>query len=628
MDAQTWPYWSLLALILGASLPPLAWLPVLAALCLARLGRGWLPFFLLLSWAWCRVNWLAAEPLGHAAGLTADVVGVIVEPPVARIQGCRLVVQVHHWVDRVEGFDGRWVVEWRGGSAGEVAVGDLWRFQGKLVGFPEPEYPGAWDGRLYWRRRGVCQRLRCSNATFLRPPALEGAWSSLCHWRARLTQRLADRLPPSHAGLVGAVVYGDGSRLGPVLSDQFRRAGVSHLLVASGANVAVLVAWLCWWGRMAGYSPHRCAGAALWLVPLYVLLAGASPAMIRAGAMGWLALLARWTGHTLDLGRALVMGCVAVLCWDPHYVFDLGFQLSFAAVASLAWLQPRFHPWLGPLSTSVLGSPLSAGLACSLGLAPVCWSAFHVLQPMAVPANLWMGPLVEGLLPSGLLWSLVDLLDPRLGALLGSLLGPWLWLVEQSAEFWSAWAWQLQVPEPGLCGWLLWLALVAMVWVGPGLIALGLVGPLTWIVCLQTSPSRQLEARWLWLGPAPCMWLQHGGSHLMILSTADQLGRAEQMRLQAGRDGFDGVLCLDQVQWGAYAWGDGWLQTQPGAVIYHEDAVSLGFASDNRQLTGLSWGLDSSGGWCWAGGRRQLLQKGKPWQLWRVHRQLWFAPWR
>jgi ComEC/Rec2-related protein len=628
MNAQNWPYWSLLALVLGASLPPLGWLPVLTALCLARLGRGWVPFLLLLVWAWWRVSAPLPPPLAAADGLAVDVVAVVVEPPVARLQGCRMVADVHHWVNRVEGFGGRWVVEWRAGAAGEVAVGDWWRLSGKLVGFPAPDYPGAWDGRLYWNRRGVTQRLRCHTAAFLRPPTPEDPWSAVCHWRARLTQRLADRLQPTHSGLIGAIVYGDGSRLSAEISDQFRCAGVSHLLVASGANVAVLVAWLCWWGGLAGYSPHRCAGAALWLVPFYVVLAGASPAMVRAGAMGWLALLARWTGHTLDLGRALVLGCVAVLGWDPQYIFDLGFQLSFAAVASLAWLQPRVQLWLAPLGGTALSSPLSAGLACSLGLAPVCWSAFHILQPMAVPANLWMGPLVEALLPAGLAWSLLDLLDPRLGSLAAKMLEPWLWFVEQSVAFWAGWAYQLQVPEPGLCGWFLWGLLLGMVCLGPRLLILALLGPATWLLCVQREPPQGLQARWLWLGPSPCLWLLQGQQHVLVLGLAEQAERAQQMRLDCGYPAADRILALDQVGWKAASWGDGWLQTRPGCFIYRQGSLSLGFAQERRDLEGLTWGLDSTGQWCWEGGRRHVLQKGEPWQFWHVHRQIWVAPWR
>ncbi|ODT79982.1 hypothetical protein ABS71_00660 [bacterium SCN 62-11] len=428
--------------------------------------------------------------------MRAQVVGRVCEAGVPTARGCRFVVEVHHWTDRVDGFGGRWLVDWKDGDAAEVALGDLWFLKGTLVGFAPPAYPGDWDGGLFWRRRGVTQRLRLSDGHYLRPDRENG----LEHWRYKLTQRLADRLPGEGSALLCAVVYGDGSRLPQDLQDAFRRSGTSHLLVASGTNVAVLVAALCWLGARAGWGPIRCAGLGLWLVPAYVVLAGAAPAMLRAGVMGWLGLLARWTGHTVSLGRCLALGSLGVLLWDPQYLYDVGFQLSFAAVASLAWLVEPVARWLP--ERMPLRLPLATSLACTLGVMPCSLFVFHSLQPLAPLANLWMGPIVEGLLPAGLGLSLLDLMHPSLGQAGVTLLKPWLWLVLTSARRWAQWSTQLQIPDPGPLGWLAWLLFLGLIWLGPRLATVAAAALLGLVSPWRNAEPEQLRVRWFWLGRA------------------------------------------------------------------------------------------------------------------------------
>lgn len=612
-----WPYLALGAVVLTASCP--WWLAVL--FCLLAGGRSRLLLCLLVPWCWWRIQPPALDPLSQAVDLRAQVVARVCEAAVPTARGCRFVVEVHHWTDRVDAYGGRWLVDWKDGEAGEVALGDLWFLKGHLVGFSPPDYPGDWDGARYWGRRGVTHRLRLSEGRYLRPDQENG----LHHWRFRLTQRLADRLPGEGSALLAAVVYGDGSRLPIDLQDAFRRSGTSHLLVASGTNVAVLVAFLCWLGARAGWGPIRCAGLGLWLVPAYVVLAGAAPAMLRAGVMGWLGLLARWTGHTVSLGRCLTLGSLGVLLWDPQYLYDVGFQLSFAAVASLAWLVEPVAHWLP--KKMPLRLPLATSLACTLGVMPCSLFVFHTLQPLAPLANLWMGPLVEGLLPAGLGLSALDLLHPRLGEWGVVVLKPWIWLVLTSARQWAEWSPQMQVPDPGPPGWLAWLFFLGLIWTGPRLSTVVAAAVLSMFSLWRTVEPEQLRVRWCWLGRAPACWLSKHGLQAAMLCSLDQQPLLERLRLSQGLAPFQAVITFEDEP-RRQLWGDGWLESSPGRLVYYQGGARFGLVQAVGDWDGLSWGLDSSGAWVWGGGQPLGLERGQAWELWLQHRQLWIQPWR
>lgn len=612
-----WPYLALGAVILTVFCP--WWMALL--FCLLAGGRKRLLLCLLVPWCLWRIQPPHPNTLSQAQDVSAQVVARVCEAAVPTARGCRFVVEVHHWTDRVDAFGGRWLVDWKGGDASEVALGDLWLLKGYLVGFNPPSYPGDWDGARYWMRRGITQHLRLTEGRYLRPEQENG----LQHWRYRLTQRLADRLPGEGSALLCAVVYGDGSRLPTSLQDDFRRSGTSHLLVASGTNVAVLVGFLCWLGARAGWGPIRCAGLGLWLVPVYVVLAGAAPAMVRAGVMGWLGLLARWTGHTVSLGRCLALGSLGVLLWDPHYLHDVGFQLSFAAVASLAWLVEPVARWLP--SKMPLRQALATSLACTLGVMPCSLFVFHTLQPLAPLANLWMGPLVEGLLPAGLGLSGLDLLHPRLGELGTGLLKPWIWLVLTSARRWAAWSTQLQIPDPGPLGWLAWGFFLTLIWIGPRLSTVVAASVLALFSLWHTAEPEQLRVRWCWLGKTPACWLSQGAHQAAMLCDPEQQPSLERLRLNQGLAPFEVVLSLAQEP-RRVLWGQGWLEAGGGQLVYHQGETRFGLVCAERDWDGLSWGMDSTGHWVWGGGQPQTLERGQAWELWLQHRQLWVRPWR
>lgn len=611
-----WPYLALAAVILTVLCP----CRVALLLCLALGGRHRLLLCCLVPWCLWRIQPPPTDPLSQVEGIRAQVVARVCEAPVTTPKGCRFVAEVHHWTDRVDAFEGRWLVDWKDGDASEVALGELWHLQGVLVDFAPASYPGDWDSGTYWKRRGVTQHLRVSQARFLRPSPDH----PLQAWRYRLTQRLADRLPGEGSALLCAVVYGDGSRLSRQVQDQFRRSGTSHLLVASGSNVAVLVGFVCWLGARAGWGPVRCSGLCLWLVPIYVVLAGAAPAMLRAGVMGWLGLLARWSGHTVSMGRCLALGSLGVLLWDPNFLFDVGFQLSFGAVASLAWLSKPVLGWLP--EKMPMRAAMAASLACTLGVMPCSIFVFHTVQPLSPLANLWMAPLVESLLPVGLGISALDLAQPRLGQLAVLPLKPWLWLILASARRWALWSPQIQVPDPGAMGWLAWLFFIALILAGPRLLTVSAAAALTLFSLIQPPVCETLRVRWFWLGRNPAIWLSQGPNQAALLCNHEQEPLLERLRLSQGCAPFQHVLTLEDAP-DRRLWGQGWIEQSSGQIVYSQGRARFGLVQNTGDWDGLSWALDSSGSWVWGGAQPHPLERGKAWQLWLQHRQLWIRTW-
>ncbi|WP_367155551.1 DNA internalization-related competence protein ComEC/Rec2 [Methylomonas sp. HYX-M1] len=248
---------------------------------------------------------------------------------------------------------------------------------------------------------------------------------TLAAWRQRISDNL-DLAMPAEAGLgiVKALTIGDQQQIDRPQWQLFRRTGVIHLMVISGAHVS-LIAGLVFWaaGRAAAWlgpgklAPPAIAAAAAWSAALlYAGLAGLTIPVQRALVMLSIALLAlAWQRHS-SASRTLCLALVAVTAFDPLAVISPGFWLSFAAVACLLYISGgRLVP------DSAWRRAVTLHIAMAAGLTPLLILFFQQTSLIAPIANALAVPLV------GLIVTPVALSAAALGLLSSELAGVLLW---------------------------------------------------------------------------------------------------------------------------------------------------------------------------------------------------------
>src|SRR5256714_2389814 len=132
------------------------------------------------------------------------------------------------------------------------------------------------------------------------------------------------------------MVLGEDDALDDRTRDEFRTSGLSHLLAASGQNVALLALLATGGLALLGVGRRGRLAGALVLVALYVPLAGAGPSIQRAGVMGAAGLVAGLAGRPASRLYALLLAAAVTLVLNPRATEDVGWQLSFAAVVHRA----------------------------------------------------------------------------------------------------------------------------------------------------------------------------------------------------------------------------------------------------------------------------------------------------
>jgi competence protein ComEC len=221
-------------------------------------------------------------------------------------------------------------------------------------------------------------------------------------------------LPPEPAGLLVGMALGDTSLLSPAGARAFKDAGLSHLLAASGENLAVLLAAGLGLAVALGADRPLLAAIGGLLTGAFALLTRWEPSVLRASVMAVLVLAGVATGRGPGGRRALCLAVTFLLLASPSLAGTLGFQLSVAATAGVLWLGPplarllpRWLPW--PVRSAV-GFTLGAQAAAL----PAVALALGQLSLAGLPANLLALPLAT---PPMLLGVVAALTAPTLAPL-------------------------------------------------------------------------------------------------------------------------------------------------------------------------------------------------------------------
>ncbi|WP_445256885.1 ComEC/Rec2 family competence protein [Nocardioides aurantiacus] len=249
-----------------------------------------------------------------------------------------------------------------------------------------------------------------------RPGALLGGAAAL---RASVRDAVADRAPAPRA-LVPALVDGDDTAMPEEVAEDFRTAGLTHLLAVSGTNLTLVVGSLLLLARWAGVRARGLVVVGLLGVAGFVLLARTEPSVVRAAAMGVVGLLALGSHGRRQATRALGAAVFLLLLLDPWLALSAGFALSALATAGIVWLAPawrdRMVGWVPRWVAEAVSVPLAAQLACT----PLVAALSGQVSLVAVLANLLVAPAVGPATVLGLAGGVVGLLWPWLGAVVAA----------------------------------------------------------------------------------------------------------------------------------------------------------------------------------------------------------------
>lgn len=276
--------------------------------------------------------------------------------------------------------------------------------------------------------------------------------------------------------LIPGMVIGDTSKQSEEFKNEMRRSGLTHLVAVSGANFAIVSAFVLWGMQFIFRRTNYRLFATAVALAAFIALVRPSPSVLRAAAMAAVLLAAHASRRGRDSLPALGFAIAAVVLLDPFQARDPGFALSVLATAGLLLLAPRIKP-------TILAAPIAAMVFCS----PIIIALSGYISPMSVLANVLAAPAVTPITIVGFIAALIAPITPFGAQLLVSLIKPFAFWITAIAE-WTA-RFPVFTLRTGLYGFTAALILIALLVWGRRKAAAALLVTILAFTWLQRFPA-------------------------------------------------------------------------------------------------------------------------------------------
>lgn len=368
---------------------------------------------LAVCWALLALGRLASSPLAARAPDHVEVDAVLREDPRPGALGWHALADVR-LVRAADGASELRETVWLSGDEEPPSAvrGDLVRAEGSL------QVPDDRDFLDAIHAKGVAVTLRASRVERLdgSPHTFVRATQAV---RSTMARSIEAVFPAREAGLLMGLALGDDSQLDDGVERDFKATGLTHLLVVSGGNVAMVLGPVLAVVTMLGLPRVVQVSTGLATVAFIVVLTGAEPSVMRAGAMAALTLVGLLLGRARSTAVVLSGAVLVLLILQPVLVRSIGFQLSVTATAGMVAMAAP----LGSRFTRVMPAPVAAAagttLAAQLGVTPVLLYHFHDVPGVTLLANVIAAPTVAPSLLLGLVAAGLGIVSEPVGHLVG-----------------------------------------------------------------------------------------------------------------------------------------------------------------------------------------------------------------
>ena len=351
-----------------------------------------------------RVDSLAATSVARFAGQDVVLRGVVVS---SRAGGrSPEAVIAAHYVDSngsLHEAAGKVRVFFTPGDASlrpaeRLRYGDVTQSRIRLELASRPMNPGEPDLRAVFLQSGIHavanagpESVRVVGRRRLNPVECAAMWV-----REGIVSAARATLAPGPCETFLAMAFGDSGELDYNTLGSFRKAGVSHLLAASGLHVSLVVGIALQAAVAAGVSSRRSPLVGFVIAGVYAVAAGLRPSIVRAWLMFGLSAASRACGRRVSTLHIVCVSAAIQLILNPLLLWNAGFQMSYLAIVALRYLAPcfaRIVPDRWPTAAVSTLRTLLASTAVSTALLPIVANMTLEVSLIGPIANLIAVPM-------------------------------------------------------------------------------------------------------------------------------------------------------------------------------------------------------------------------------------------
>jgi competence protein ComEC len=281
----------------------------------------------------------------------------------------------------------------------DVAYGDRMKVSGKLErpGIIEDETGGRpFDYGKYLAKEDIYHTLSFAGVEVVSRGEGGVIKSRLFKIKNNFIGHVQKILAEPYASLLLGLIIAGRDALPTDILEEFRRAGVVHIVVLSGFNITLIALFMKKIFQagflVAGWSkwPQAPALASIFGVGLFVIMTGGEATVVRAALMALTVIVAGFFGRKYSAPRALVFAGFLMLWHNPKIlIYDPSFQLSFLATLGLIYAMPPLEKLLGFITEKFqIREILAQTISTQIAVLPLLAYSVGDISLVSLPANL------------------------------------------------------------------------------------------------------------------------------------------------------------------------------------------------------------------------------------------------
>ncbi len=298
----------------------------------------------------------------------------------------------------------------------EVCLGDKLHLKGKVYDLPDSLNPGGFSYKDYLKSQGVSVGFKSNIYNISKHE--KSYLAPIYKLRSKITQKAFTYFPKDEASLVNALVTGSKDEMTDELKENYRKAGVYHIIAVSGLHLNLIIMFLSviYLGfRKYGKARSVMAFLVTLICSVFVLLfTGLGVSVRRAAIMSVALCSAIFVGREYSPFASLFIALIAIINLSPGSYADSSMQLSFSATAGVlfgVWIIDKYD--FTKYKLSGLYQSIAITTCANLFTMPFVIHSFGYISSVSLFSNLIIIPITAFLLGMSYLFAICVVFMPE-----------------------------------------------------------------------------------------------------------------------------------------------------------------------------------------------------------------------
>lgn len=236
--------------------------------------------------------------------------------------------------------------------------------------------------------------------------------------REKVRKFTENTMDSESSGILQALVIGDDKEIEEDIEEQYKKAGMIHLLVVSGGHVAFLVMLITYILEFFNIGKNKRKYFMVLVIILYIFITGCTPSVLRAGIATIIIIIGNLIGRQNDTLTTIGLVALILMLDNPNVIYSLSFELSFLGALGIILGYPKLNEIIHKILPNKISEAVSLTLSAQLFVTPITLYNFNTIYFGGIISNIFSMSLAGIIMMYGIILCPIFIAIPPLGIIL------------------------------------------------------------------------------------------------------------------------------------------------------------------------------------------------------------------